>query len=303
MKVKFLLMVFGIIILFSFVSGVSFDFGEGIGDSDSTSFDTGGGAPQCFANDTYARWDFSSGDSYLIVINGSSVDEILAGEGCYQEDGIPGRSCCPRGYVCNQTTEKCELTSQPDPILSSCSKFDNTSEDECRGANIRNMEEAIYDKFLRNLESSGVSDSEIPKESDLHFCTQAQKFTIGGEDLIFGNCGCEWNSSSKECFESYKNTPYSPPSPDPIYKCETKDTSLEDLCDEKDIYRLSWTAKRYKIEGGNQEEVDLSEDCNSGEADFPCPEVAVEPFFSFVNFVIAGFLTLIFYFLFFKKFE
>ncbi len=125
--------------------------------------------------------------------------------------------------------------------------------------------------------------------------------------LIY-SCGCGWGSGSCNSITGWVETidnciPASSDLYNRFGSCETEVGDLIGECVEPgDEYTVSWTAEWYD-ENGNSDGESSENNCESGDVKFPCPPMTVEPFFSLVNFVIAGFLTLIFYFFFVKTFR
>ncbi len=116
------------------------------------------------------------------------------------------------------------------------------------------------------------------------------------------SCGCDWSEGNCNNKREWVETITGCTDDDYGY-CETDVGDLVGECVEPgDEYTVSWTAEWYD-ENGNSDGESSENNCESGDVKFPCPPMTVEPFFSLVNFVIAGFLTLIFYFFFVKTFR
>jgi hypothetical protein len=300
MKVKFLFILIMGIFLFSLVAG-GFDFENGVSDSDSTTFDTGGGAAQCNVNATDSYWEFSSGDKILIFTNGSFVEGVTSESGCYQENGLPTETCCPQDYTCNQDSGVCE---RDEVEIGSCSDYSGTSQSECEGANLENVKDSIYQVFLENLDKdSSVSNDEIPDIGELSFCNpdgDPQVFVLAGEQRIFGGCGCVWEEDTSKCNSVYSDQLYENEGSGNHYVCETSFNPLQDMCAEQDVYIMSWTVERKEVDSdGNviDDNVPLDAGCQPGETTFDCPDESALPFFSWVNLLIASLAIAGIYFL------
>jgi hypothetical protein len=291
--VLFLVLLTGVSFVFA-----AFNFNNGVSDDDSTSFDTSGGAPACYWNVTDARWAFSNGDVYLVVVNSSTPQNLVKEQGCFQSNGIPTSTCCPQGYSCNQTSGKCIV---PEVVSYSCSDYINQV--ECEGANLANVKDSIYQVFLANLdEDQSISPNQVPDITELSFCDpngDPQTFTLGEDDFIFGGCGCVWEDNV--CSASYDSQKVDDEPQNVVqYTCSTKLNPSMDMCDEQDQYVVSWTAQR-KDSNGNV--VPQTADCKDGQATFPCPEITSLPFFSFMNLMLSLISVFFVYLIFGKKFN
>ncbi len=285
----------------------AFDFDNGVSDNSETNFNTGGGAPQCYlTGEGDAIWKFADGSTIPVMVGGETPETVNSKNGCYQEDGLPGPVCCLQTYTCNQVNGACEKS---DPVVTSCSNYQ--TEDECRAYNLQDVEYSIYEVFFSNLESEEVSG--IPDQSEIHFCQDPQVFVLEGIERLFANCGCVWDESLENpgtfrCQEYYKDISDLdvPPGIDlEIYQCVTDLSPLQDMCEEQDIYLVSWTAERFQVDlngevvtdsSGNPVEAPSAPDCRDGSAEFDCPISITIGFFNWINFFIASLLLIGVYF-------
>ena len=229
-------------------------------DPTSTEFNSGGNTI-CSIRDGEARW-----------IEDNQI--INASNSCFKADGITEggvaqNTCCPSGFQCNTTTQKCELAI----AITSCGDYKTKT-------NCENFNPTSIKSSIENLGKGIIGTS--PGD----FCNSPKEVSKDGKCAILsGPCECRWDNVANKCQSFFLIEECSSDDPYITY-CKTQTTEVTNKCSTDNTYEISWTGQVIDSVG----EVVTEENsifCSGGIKTFPCPSTSKVPFFGLFNFILS----------------
>ncbi|MEM3405708.1 MAG: hypothetical protein QW117_01905 [Candidatus Pacearchaeota archaeon] len=212
----------------------------------------------CYYNSTTSLWyEYNNEEGEI-----SSVNSFY---NCSRNEEINNNlvTCCPSYYICNLTTNKCELEQN---LEEGCKKY--KTKNDCEN----------YD------EDVAEEDVEILKEKGNNFCNVV--YTISGcQNSTY--CFCYWNTTKNKC-DSGWNTERSCDPGNSGY-CYYN-TIIENKCNTTGYIEIGWTANWTGSSSSSPE-------CQGGEQRIKCLSTAILPFFSIATIIILILLIVIYYLL------